>query len=278
MVQIIKIFNIENLEAFINEICHKGTREKLPKSCPSVLKKLIKSCWKKDPEARPSFVSIIEQLDACIFDCAIDDKEGHDFWKSSFYQNGDNKSEVNWTWFLEALSTFMKMSPNLKIFEGLKSMLVKNTETNLVCIEEFGNILKWFGPMNSKEPENNFLSKMLQLFGMRWFHGDISIETAQTRLAGNEPGTFLIRFSSTPGSYALSKIIVDSENQRAIVHIRISHSENEFEFSYEKKNYEYKSLQDLVNAQVLQCISACPGSYYYAKFRKREKVQGYINT
>lgn len=38
--------------------------------------------------------------------------------------------------------------------------IVKN-DNNLVPIDEFGNILKWFGPMVvSEEPENNFIYRV----------------------------------------------------------------------------------------------------------------------
>jgi hypothetical protein len=45
-----------------------------------------------------------------------------------------------------------------------------------VSIDEFGNLLKWFGPMmNPNDQEDNFVNKMQNLFTKRWFHGDISL-------------------------------------------------------------------------------------------------------
>jgi len=124
---------------------------------------------------------------------------------------------------------------------------------------------------------------MQNVFTKRWFHGDISVETAQTRLAGNEPGTFLIRFSSNPGSYALSKIIENARKEREIVHIRINHEpvsggNGRYSFVLDEKVSEFDNLEELVKAKVLGLTTACPGSYYYAQFRIKQIHSGYINT
>eukprot|EP01114_Cavostelium_apophysatum_P020971 TRINITY_DN7184_c0_g1_i2.p1 TRINITY_DN7184_c0_g1~~TRINITY_DN7184_c0_g1_i2.p1 ORF type:complete len:727 (-),score=197.56 TRINITY_DN7184_c0_g1_i2:30-2210(-) len=270
---------IESFEELIDEICHKGTRERIPKDCPPSLRHLILSCWKAEPAARPNFLNIIQQLDEAIAEVAISDAEGKELWKRAFSQNSELVTEVPWTAFLQTISMRLHMSPNLKIFQGLRALLVKEGSGDVVTIEEFGNVLKWFGPMDAQSAENNFLVRMQHIFTKRWFHGDISVETAQTRLAGNEPGTFLIRFSSNPGSYALSKIIENNKKERAIVHIRIPHEPgSNFSFVLDDTVYEFDNLEDLVKAPVLGLTTACPGSYYYAQFRIKQIVSGYINT
>lgn len=185
-------FEIESFEQLIEEICEKGTREKIPTDCPPTLKRLIESCWQNDPNQRPNFLEIIQQLDECLLEVAIDDLEGRTLWKQNFYQNNILKLEVPWKDFLPSLANhrIINMKQSHKIFSGLKMMLIHD-ERDMVSIEQFGNILKWFGPFGGEGTEN-FLQKMLSLFRQRWFHGDISLSTAQTRLAGTDPGTFLI--------------------------------------------------------------------------------------
>jgi len=39
-----------------------------------------------------------------------------------------------------------------------------------------------------------------------WFHGDMDSEEASTLLQDHPPGTFLVRFSSTPGCFAISYV------------------------------------------------------------------------
>jgi len=40
----------------------KGERPPIPKDCPSLFKKLIKSCWSQSPKSRPDFKNIIQEL------------------------------------------------------------------------------------------------------------------------------------------------------------------------------------------------------------------------
>jgi len=272
--------SIESFDQLIEEICEKGTREKIPEDTPPALKKLIESCWQASPDLRPNFITIIGQLDDCILEVAIGDKEGRRLWKRHFgAEAGMLKYEIPWEHFLNVLSMQLKMSPGLKIFQGLKSMIIKN-DNNMVPIDEFGNILKWFGPMLvSEEPENNFIYRMQNLLTKRWFHGDITLNESQTRLAGTDPGSYLIRFSSNPGQYALSKMIENHNKERVIVHIRISHSPGgKYSFVLDGKVYEYDNLEELVKSPVLGLAKPCQGSKYYAQFRIKQVHSGYVNT
>jgi serine/threonine protein kinase len=117
--------SIESFEQLIEEICEKGTREKIPDDCPPSFRKLIESCWAPLPEQRPSFLQLITQLDECILEVAIADKEGRRMWKRHFTEANMLKAEVAWEAFLSAVSLTLRMSPGLKIFQGLKSMIVR---------------------------------------------------------------------------------------------------------------------------------------------------------
>jgi len=269
---------IETFEQLIEEICEKHTREKVPDDCPVSLRKVIESCWQHEPKARPTFLQIINAFDECIAEVGVADAEGRKMWKKNFQENGALMSEVPWTNFVIVLASHLHMNPSLKVFQGLKAVLVKN-DKDMVSIEEFGNILKWFGPMEAgSDEQHNFLIGMQNLFTKRWFHGDISVEAAQTLLAQTEPGTFLIRFSSNPGSYALSKIIENQTQERVIVHIRINHKPGEeFSFVLDGQVHEFNTLEDLVKCPLLSLGNPCPGSKYYAQFRMKQNVVGYIN-
>jgi len=199
-------------------------------------------------------------------------------WKQYFSPNHSLKTEVSWNEFLRVLTQHLSMPPTTKVFVALKSILVKD-HRDVVSIEEFGNILKWFGSLEKDSKGDNFLQTIQVLLTKKWFHGDISLPEAQTRLTGAEPGTFLIRFSSKPGSFALSRMIENSNKERVIVHIRITHKPGgKYSFSVDDQSYEYESLTDLVKAQELQLGNACSGSKYWATFRVKQKHQGYINS
>lgn len=251
--------------------------KKIPGNCPSSLKKLIESCWDGNPNNRPNFLQIIEKLDDCILEVAIDDVNGRKMWKENFIKDNILITEVSWDKFSEVLANYLKMDLSMKIFQGLKSILVKN-EKDKVFVEEFGNLLKWFGPMIDSNSQN-FLQTMQNLFTKRWFHGDISGETAESRLAGNAPKTFLIRFSSTPGNYALSKIVENVDHDKILVHIRIIHKPGEgFSFILDGQTYQFLTLDDLIKCPLLDLGSPCSGSKYYVQFRIKQIVTGYIHS
>lgn len=269
---------IESFEQLIDEICVKGTREKFPENTVPSLKQLIEACWQHDPKLRPNFLQILYQLDICMLDASISDRDGRKLWKNNFSQNNMLRTQVPWTEFVATVAKELHKDVNEKIFKGLKSILAKGADK--VSMDEFGNILKWFGPLLPSEEGKNFLATMQSLFTQKWFHGDISQQEAETRLAGGNPGTFLIRFSSNPGSYALSRIFENDEHELVIVHIRIGHPTPfaKFSFIVEDQVYEYSSLEELVKAEQLKLGEPCSGSKYYATFRIKQMVSGYINT
>ncbi len=49
---------IESFDQLIDEICVKGTREKIPDSLPSSLQKLIAACWQRVPDTRPTVLQV----------------------------------------------------------------------------------------------------------------------------------------------------------------------------------------------------------------------------
>jgi serine/threonine protein kinase len=267
---------IESFEQLIDVICVRKIREKVPAHLPPTLRQLIESCWQSDPSHRPSFLSLINLLETAILECAIEDKDARHWWQKCFSQNNTLRTDVPWESFLMHLSSHLRVASNQKIFQGLRSMLVKN-DRDLVHIEDFGTLLKWFGPL--EEQDKNFLATMQNLFNKRWFHGDISQESAETCLAGTEPGTYLIRFSSTPGNFALSKMVENHNKEKVILHIRILHSPgSQFSLHLDGKNTDFVSLDELVKAPILDLGTAAPGSKYYAQLRMKQIITGYVNT
>eukprot|EP01117_Protostelium_nocturnum_P002786 TRINITY_DN13709_c0_g1_i1.p1 TRINITY_DN13709_c0_g1~~TRINITY_DN13709_c0_g1_i1.p1 ORF type:complete len:561 (+),score=199.63 TRINITY_DN13709_c0_g1_i1:207-1889(+) len=269
--------HIESFEQLIDVICVRKIREKVPAHLPTTLKQLIEACWQPDASQRPSFLSLINLLETSILECAINDSEARHWWQKCFSQNNTLRTDVPWESFLMHLSTHLRVASNQKIFQGLRSMLVKN-DRDLVHIEDFGNLLKWFGPLEEGQ-DKNFLGTMQNLFNKRWFHGDISQESAETSLAGTEPGTYLIRFSSTPGNFALSKMVENHNKEKVILHIRILHTPGKnFSLHLDGKNLEFPSLEELVKTPILALGTAAPGSKYYAQLRMKQIITGYVNT
>jgi hypothetical protein len=101
-----------------------------------------------------------------------------------------------------------------------------------VSIEDFGNVLEWFGPFTSDE---TFVKRVQDVIKMKYgsssrlicgcvvsnqiasvrehsgFYGDCTSENAERQMAGKKVGTYIIRFSSKPGYYTITA--VESEDQ-----------------------------------------------------------------
>jgi serine/threonine protein kinase len=269
--------DVSTFEELIIEICDNNTREAIPQDCPAALRKLITQCWQKDPAKRPNFLQVIKMLDECLLEVAISDEEGRKWWKQSFSDEYGLRTEVPWPLFLQSLARFFGKKEDLKLWTGIKAMLLKENQGLNVRLLDWGNMLKWFGPTDSQQ-EETVLHRIQDLFGKRWFHGDISMEQAHTRLADNLPGTYLIRFSSVAGGYALSKITLQQNGEKKVLHIRIHQHFHPRKFSImlDGKQKDYNTLQDLVNAPELNLKQPCPGSTYYAMMRvKVAAASGY---
>merc|ERR1712137_131792 len=142
----------------------------------------------------------------------------------------------------------------------------------IVHIEQFGNMLVWFGPIvdfNTRKVV--LLDTIFSVLSKAWFHGDIGQVEAENRLAKREVGTFLIRFSSIVGCFTISKVC-----ERAITHQRIIHHPGQG-FSI---NHRFScSIVHLVEnyAGELGLLASCPGSRYLAElFNDQVMYSGYV--
>jgi hypothetical protein len=77
---------------------------------------------------------------------------------------------------------------------------------------------------------------------MSWFHGDLSGEEAQEVLEGQPAGTFLVRFSSQPGCFAVCYVGADLQVTKVI----ITQTANGFMFSSDGPQWPH--LENLIKA------------------------------
>ena len=61
-----KPFDGLNRDMFYERVVHGGERPSLVKKWPEELKKLMTDCWSADIAARPTFSSIVKQLDGML--------------------------------------------------------------------------------------------------------------------------------------------------------------------------------------------------------------------
>lgn len=161
-----------------------------------------------------------------------------------------------------------------KIFFFL--LLDINQNAQLVSIENFANVMDWFGPVSDG---NDLLEKIWKLSSHPWFWGSLDTKQAENQLIqSNEGGAFLIRFSNTsPGSFTLSAL---NQKKSKIIHTKIKHQPGT-KYRFEKCDFD--SLEDLVNkGHTLKDVyfkpkASCEGSPLYAiTFQSKHKVNQVI--
>jgi len=246
----------ENLEELIDAVTIDGERPEIPPQTPEALKQLITSCWDTDPAARPSFHEILRKnlLDHIIIDSIIAEPTGQALWKQEFVDD----DVLEWTEFLKGFVRFFKvkksqLSPNSPSLMALRLLIADQTGTS-VTLESFGRCADCFGPIgNGLE----FLSNIDRVAKNAYFHGDLSRAEAETRLRGQESGTFLLRMSaSTAGSFILSIV----QDQGRFAHVRVLKTNGSYQFD----GRSFDSLDALVDAYTSSLgLKACPNSPYY---------------
>ena len=157
--------------------------------------------------------------------------------------------------------------------EVLAEEAKRNDGSEVVRMERFGEILGWFGPLDIPkggviEP-GSFLHNLRSILETGWFFGPLSGKAAITHLKDKNPGTFMVRYSSQPGWFAISTV----SPKKQIAHYRIEHEPGSKTFKLEgSKGEGYGSLVELVKAvsKSLYLLQPCENSPYHHIFIREE--------
>ena len=204
-------------------VVEEGVRPVIPKNCPTSLKHLISECWDAEAKNRPSFDKILDKLDHVMVDVSLQDHGARAMWKKNFW----GKSSVPWNDFVTVLCQTLELPPpNLEeLTVGLKCLselvatapkkkkIQVHSEVLRVKMTKFGNIIQCFGPFDGR-----FVRRTKKVLASKWFFGAASqVEAEEALCKHKSAGTFLIRFSSSPGFFTLSFIgKVQLEHHRII--------------------------------------------------------------
>jgi len=257
-----------NYEKFKRAVCLNHERPDIPVECEESLRNLINNCWDKNPNKRPSFTEIINDLDDVIIDVALKDPVGRRFWKA-FYLHEENvvydkfESEILQFMLTPAVEDMTNtQADNYKLNKKcLKVLLSKsaNTETDnkeYVNVEDFNRFLSFFGPLKESSEcswDANITENVRLLLQKSWFHGDISTNQSVNLLKHRPEGSFLIRFSSVEGYFTISQ-----NNQGKVKHQRFKRDNSKYTIN----EAEYDTIEDLIRGQQLNVTLPCPGSVY----------------
>eukprot|EP01132_Coremiostelium_polycephalum_P001514 gene1514-1906_t len=193
--------------ALVDGVANKQQRPVIPEYFPTRLKDFLNRCWEHYPSKRPSFEEITKQrvLDFVLIDGLINDANGRQFWIHNFL----GKEEIPWRQFYTSFCSSFNIActvDDVRI-KCLKLLLVPIDSEN-VSIEEFGKLLSWFGPLTSGI---ELLERVYSICSLKGFLGEASSKNVSQFLAGKKTGTYIIRFSSDPGCYALSYLNKNKE-------------------------------------------------------------------
>jgi len=211
----------QSYREFKRAICRSHTRPPIPADTIPSLAHLMQVCWHREPTQRPSFAQIIPMLDVVIIDTTIADAAGATFWKNNFI----GKENVEWGEFLPKLATALgatvRDAEELQ-WRALKAvMAVQEVDESLrdppyvVRMRRFGQVLGWFGPF-----DGSLVTRVEETLRSPWFFGDAEREEVEDLLRKQEPGTFLVRASTTVSTaFTITKVSRD----RRVNHQRIDY-------------------------------------------------------
>lgn len=244
-----------DLTAFLEAVCYDNERPALPEDpfeCPDSLVKLCEDCWQAEPENRPTFEQILDRFDReILIDSAIFDPLGRVFWRKRFLHPKDGlREDVAWSEFIQTFNSsfgsrdYDMESTQMYYGECMKELFAKRVQGKLrVTLPHFGNMLGFFNPLVSG---GSWVGETCAVMSKPWFWGDTDGNNAHRALSTAPPGTYLIRFSSTPSNYTIS-----FRQGGQVWHTRINHSYQGKSFVLDTTASEgkaYKTLAEIITS------------------------------
>eukprot|EP01097_Dermamoeba_algensis_P008416 TRINITY_DN5610_c0_g1_i1.p1 TRINITY_DN5610_c0_g1~~TRINITY_DN5610_c0_g1_i1.p1 ORF type:complete len:684 (+),score=110.17 TRINITY_DN5610_c0_g1_i1:40-2091(+) len=197
-------------------------------------KKFLESCWAQNPDDRPSFHMLTDQIKRMKSSAFLQPPELssslHSSPKSTIDVEGVKEfvgkifgpnETLDWSQVSEYFKANLQAHPDT--IDIIKSSI--SGELHDVKRKEMEYFFLWFYPIQPERVNDDFtyrnvdgksasnqsrdeiftLSYIASFLRSSWFHGFVSAEVAISQLREGSSGCFLVRFSSSePGSYALS--------------------------------------------------------------------------
>eukprot|EP00698_Gefionella_okellyi_P009609 TRINITY_DN245_c0_g1_i1.p1 TRINITY_DN245_c0_g1~~TRINITY_DN245_c0_g1_i1.p1 ORF type:complete len:694 (-),score=114.10 TRINITY_DN245_c0_g1_i1:443-2524(-) len=187
------------------------------------------------------------------------EQQAEEFWQQ---EQWPLSALMRWADFLAALKRQLRGSVD-DVADYIKYILFyPNSESaDAVSVELFTKFLAWFGPLQECMP------RLTEVVDQEWFHWFISREQAEQLLRPRTPGTFLIRFSSQQGSFALSYVdrLPEGGGAAVIQHTLITRDLRCGNAALIMSKVgggvlEYSTLKQLVDNESAKLLTPCPRS------------------
>jgi Protein kinase domain/SH2 domain len=242
-----------------------GARVPIPNE--SALGRLLRASWASSPLARCSSDTFVSKFDEAAAEYVIGthDADALKFWLAlvgrSRTASGDSGPAFVWwedfqfelqkSWCARDVDVPVAVWQALRALSempcAVPSLLQRQPEKS-VSIQKFSELLKWFGPLDSlvERVGKVVVGPSSNGNDVCGFHARLSKEEADEMLMDlTKPlGSFVLRFSSEPGSFGLSCSSESSHAGRKVLHFRVAFDRRSYSFD----GREYASLSDFVEA------------------------------
>jgi serine/threonine protein kinase len=221
--------NLSVLEASFKRAVLAGRRPHRLASIPAPVYDLLGECWHTDSARRPLFPQLLPRIADAKLEATLGlDARGVAFWRAAF----GSDDLVQWPTFASRLYAALRIdlsastnaAAELAYIDEHVRALVDPEDTQQARAENFGRLLRAFGPMPKCTPSNpstgrRWLDDMCRVIEQPWFYGNLSAEDAIRALRGQAIGTFLVRFSSDETiPFTVSVVADDSHCEHIRVH------------------------------------------------------------
>eukprot|EP01127_Copromyxa_protea_P001311 TRINITY_DN11335_c0_g1_i1.p1 TRINITY_DN11335_c0_g1~~TRINITY_DN11335_c0_g1_i1.p1 ORF type:complete len:562 (-),score=141.00 TRINITY_DN11335_c0_g1_i1:40-1542(-) len=252
-----------DIDIFTDDIARKGIRPSL-EGVAEELQVLVKECWDKSQEVRPTFKDLITRIRKLRVDMNLPTSicpNAAKLWEKG---NWLSHATVPLNDFMTVLYNFTKPPSDKEFYTRCISQIFFSQEMSL---ENFAKLLKWFGPLKQGEMYS-ILEIIYETVRQPWFFGELSREEAETRLDPYKasPGHYLVRLNSGSSSaietcpYTISRV----QDVDQIVHTRIQPSKNGgFFVKIGTTTHRGPSLRELISTieqkNIPELSTVCPG-------------------
>ena len=215
-------------------IVYKNFRPVIPDDWLPELRDALQLAWHQDMTLRPTMGEILTlhlpTIEAALAERYVRSFLGFDptagaFWLAHFRETIPSPVPANE--FIEALYRFMSWpwprDPGHDLSLAFLQLALDVLPADgmyapgsacSVSIERFSKVVNAFGPL--QRGSSQFFASIEDTLGSEWFHPEEE-STAPNFLLGQPTGTFIVRFSKTPGyPFALTRVVDSS-----LVHSRI---------------------------------------------------------
>jgi serine/threonine protein kinase len=220
---------VVDLRGYMFDVVNNNRRPPIPDELANGIKELIRSGWSRYPDQRPTFAEILAKLDDIFVEMVLQEEVAQKLWQSLKDKMGHHYPFfVPWSEFIVSLCKTLNVPVKLEDpgFKSMKALLTEEYKDmtsskypDIVNCEKFGDFLGRFGPLVVDAPLPDLISRLRTICECDWFHGDIEVNAAKSRIQGKAPGSFIVRLGSAPQSFTISRVVDDKKNP--IIHQRI---------------------------------------------------------